>query len=265
MKTTLSIIIPVFNESKRLDKTIRAFGQLTLPSSLKLKEILIIDDGSTDLSRELSKKVIQSLRAHTHTPVTILSYSMNHGKGWAVRQGFRHVTGEYALIVDADMSTPLQELKKFAPLVSLKRDVIIGTRKTQEATISRPQPLYRQLFGRIYTQLANLFLQTDVSDFTCGFKVFSRSAYTLMYEHSRINRWGYDAELIFIARLHSLPIYEIPVTWNDVKGTKVSLLKDSIRSFLELFQIRCNHVIGRYSNVPLGTLNNQFTSLFQRA
>ena len=255
----------MYNESKRLNKTIRAFGKLSLPSSLKLKEVLIIDDGSTDLSDALSQKVIQSLRSHTKAPVTILSYDTNHGKGWAVRQGFRHATGDYALIVDADMSTPLQELKKFVPLMSLKRDIIIGTRKTQEATISRPQPLYRQLFGRIYTQLANLFLQTDVSDFTCGFKVFSRSAYTLLREHSRINRWGYDAELIFIARSYSLPIYEIPVKWNDVAGTKVSLIADSIRSFAELMQIRINSITGRYRDETVSPHYNQFTSLFQRA
>ena len=228
----ISIVIPVYNEEKRLKKTFAALGALPADPRFSVGEIIFVDDGSNDGT----KKLIEDFR-HSAS-VKLVSYAKNRGKGYAVKQGMMAADSDYALFLDADMSTPLGELKKFAPFMEQEARVIIGTRKTAGAKILKRQPYLRQKMGEVYTALANLATGADVSDFTCGFKCFSREAIRGIFPHMKIDRWSYDAEILYLARLRDLKIEEIPVEWTNDEDSRVRLGKDALRSFLDLIKIR---------------------------
>lgn len=250
MKKSLSIVIPVFNESARIGKTFAALEKLTLPTSLTLDEIIFVNDGSTD-NTELS---IKNSALKNKFNIKLLSYKENRGKGYAVRQGMLASTADYTLLTDADMSTPFEELAKFEKYVAKNADVMIGTRKNGHSTVIVHQPLHRELMGKCFTKLSQLILNTWVTDFTCGFKLFSRQATLELFPKAQIERWGYDSEIIFLARKAHYPIYEVPVKWSNDQRTKVNLLGDSIQSLKELLIIRKIDLSGRYSSASAPSL-----------
>lgn len=238
--TTIDLIIPVFNEEKRLQKTFEALNSFAPQKGLKIQKVIFVNDGSTDNTLKLIKTTKIKFKKH------VISYSQNQGKGYAVKQGLLAAQSDYALFFDADMSTPLTEIKKFLPYIKKGCPIIIGTRKNGHSTVIVHQPFVREHLGRIFTRLSQIILGTSVTDFTCGFKAFSKEAYSVIAPLMQINRWGYDSEIIFIAQKHQLPIQEKSVTWSDEPNTKVKLLKDVFRSLNELFQIRLNYLKGNY-------------------
>src|SRR5690606_10676654 len=154
-----------------------------------------------------------SLEKNTKAEVKIVSYKINRGKGYAIKRGMLASNTDYSLMVDADMSTKLSELKKFSSFIKNNVDVVVGTRKNGESTVTLPQPLYRQLMGRVFTLLSNIILNTWVTDFTCGFKLFSQDARLAIFPEAKINGWGYDAEILYLARKMSFEINEKAVLW----------------------------------------------------
>jgi len=237
---TLSIVIPVYNEEKRISKTIKALSKGFSFYGVKLDEVIFVNDGSTDKTRVLIKNAQSKLSKPLKAKISLISYRINRGKGYAVRKGMLASKSDYTLFFDADISTPISEFKKFLPFIRKNLPVIIGTRKNGESTVKIHQPKYREYLGRGFTLLANIILNTWVTDFTCGFKVFSCEAKGKIFSQSRINRWGYDAEALFLARKFGFPIQEKAVSWSNDNETKVDLLKDLPRSLVELFQIRVN-------------------------
>lgn len=251
-KIPLTIVIPVYNEASRLDRTFTSLNQWRVPVDLKINQVIFVNDGSTDTSLKILK----------NTPLKfskkVISYRQNQGKGYAVRRGMLASTSSYTLLMDADIATPLNELKKLLPFMHNQTDLIIGTRKNGHSTVTIHQPWIRENMGKVFTKLTQLILGVNVTDFTCGFKAFSREAVDKIFPLSQINRWGYDSEIIFLGSKFNLSIQEVPVKWADQKGTKVNLLKDSINSLLELLTIRLNSISGAYSTnqnfSPLGIL-----------
>src|SRR5581483_3046835 len=167
---TISFVIPIYNEEKRLPKTFKALGKLSLqkgPTSLGaslgagqvIKEIIFVNDGSKDRS----KTKIQTFKLNKTLPIKLISYKHNRGKGYAVRTGLKQSTADYTLVFDADMSTPLSELIKFVPFIKREIDVIIGTRKNGHSTVIVHQPKIRELLGRGFTTLANIVLSLEVT------------------------------------------------------------------------------------------------------
>ena len=134
-------------------------------------------------------------------PKKIITYTHNQGKGSAIKLGFLNATADYALFMDADMSTPLTELSKLLPYIKEKIPVVIGTRKNGHSTVTVHQPWVREHLGKVFTFLSQLILNTWVTDFTCGFKAFSRPAYTTIAPVMAINRWGFDSEIIYLAKI----------------------------------------------------------------
>lgn len=230
----ISIIIPVFNEERRLSKTFNALLKFPLAEAFKNIEIIFVDDGSADGTAGLIK------RFQENTSVKLISYPLNRGKGYAVRRGMLEAKNDYALFLDADMSTPLEEFRKFVPLMERGAHVIIGTRKAAGAKILKSQPYLRQKMGEVYTALANLATGAGVSDFTCGFKCFSREAVGKIFPHAKIDRWSYDAEILYLAGLRNYKIEEIPVLWQNDEDSRVRLGKDALQSFTDLVKIRLN-------------------------
>lgn len=238
--TRLTLVIPVYNESRRLGQTFAALNHWQLPKAITLDKIIFVNDGSTD---DTLKK-IRSVKLKY--PKQVISYNQNMGKGYAVKTGMLASKSPYTLFVDCDMSTPLDQIEKFIPYMNKGIDVVIGTRKNGHSTVIKHQPLLREKMGKVFTYLSQFILQVKVTDFTCGFKAFSKKAKDDIFKRSQINRWGYDSEVLFLAtRLH-YSLVERSVTWSDQKNSKVNLLKDAFKSFMELVEIRLSYFLNVY-------------------
>lgn len=246
MSKTISFVIPVYNEEKRIAKTVTALRNAVLPHSLNLEKIIFVNDGSTDTTLELLYKFSNDVAEDTGVPVEIVTYSENKGKGYAIKIGMSYSNSDYTIFFDADMATPLSELEKFIPFINENKPVIIGTRKNGESTVVNHQPRIRELMGMAFTLLSQIMLNTWVTDFTCGFKAFSREARTDIFSRSKINRWGYDSEIIFLARKLGYNMVEKAVIWSDDKNTKVKVFKAVFTSLFELIRIRFYHLTGSY-------------------
>lgn len=238
--TTLSLVIPVYNEEKRLKKTFSTLNRWQVPADLKLEQVIFVNDGSTDHSLKILKNTPLKF------PKKIISYKKNQGKGFAVKKGMLTSKSHYTLLLDADMATTPTQIKRFLPLIKKGADVIIGTRKNGQSTVTVHQPWLRENLGKVFTKLSQVILTIPVTDFTCGFKAFSQTAKNSIFKRSLINRWSYDAEILFLSTKLGYSIRERSVPWADQKGTKVSILKDSINSLTELIQIRLNHALNLY-------------------
>lgn len=230
---SFSIIIPVFNEEKRLPRTFSELEDFFKTSRFKDLEVIFADDGSRDKTVNLINDFKQR-----YAFVKLISYRENRGKGYAVRQGMIRAKGDYSLTIDADMSTSPQELLKALPLIESGCPVIIGTRKAKGAKMVPPQPILRRKLGEGYTWLARLVTGVKASDFTCGFKCFSREAREKIFPLARIDRWSYDAEILFLAKRLGFQVCEVPVIWKNDRDTRVRLVKDILGSFIELLRIR---------------------------
>lgn len=243
---TLSFIIPVYNEKKRIKYCFKALKSFKFPKNIELREIIFVNDGSKDNTLLEIQNNTQELANKTGSKVIIVSYKKNKGKGYAVKKGMLKSSSDYSLFFDVDMSTPLNQLKKFVPFMLKDNDVIIGTRKSLKSTVVIQQPVYRQLLGKVFTLFSNIVLNTKVTDFTCGFKAFSKRSTKDVFLKSKINRWGYDSEILFLASKLNYNIIEIPVIWSDVRGSKVNVFKSVFSSLNDLYLIRKNYLLNKY-------------------
>lgn len=237
-KPYLSIIIPVFNEEKRIQNLNQIASYLR-----KQKfswDLIVIDDGSTDRTMKVLKSLKDKLR------FKLLSYSPNLGKGFAIKTGMLEALGKYRLFLDIDLSTPINELEKFLPFLK-KYGIVIGSRKLRASNLVVRQSFIREHLGKMFTALSRTVLQLNVSDFTCGFKCFSEKAAKQIFTRQTINRWGFDSEILYIGKNKKISIKEIPVTWKNDPGTKVKFPQDIINSLLELIKIRLNAFLGLYN------------------
>jgi dolichyl-phosphate beta-glucosyltransferase len=237
---TLTLVIPVYNEAQRLPKTFSTLNKWQVSAGLKLQQVIFVNDGSTDTSLKILK----------NTPLKfakkVISYPKNMGKGYAVKKGMLASKSDYTLTLDADMATTPSQIKRFLPFIKKNTDIIIGTRKNGHSTVTVHQPFIRENLGKIFTKLSQVILGVPVTDFTCGFKAFNQQAKNDIFKRSLINRWGYDAEILFLAHKLGYSIQEKSVPWADQKGTKVNLVKDSVNSLLELVTIRIFHLQNKY-------------------
>jgi len=236
----LSIVIPAYNEEKRIGKTLKRILKFIATKSFTA-EILVVDDGSVDGTVD----VVNSF-SNEKIPLKVIGYEKNRGKGYAIKTGMLAAGGEYALFTDADMSTPVEMLERFEPHMKDGVEVIIGTRKTAGAYVGKHQPFYRENMGKVFTWLSNRLLGLDTSDFTCGFKCFHRRTIEPVFGSQRISGWGYDTEIIFIARRKGFRIQEVPVSWYNDEATRVKLWKNVFTCLSELYQIRNNNRKGLY-------------------
>lgn len=237
MRPFLSVIIPIYNETTRLQNV--AIVDAYLKKQNFLSEIIIVNDGSD----EKTDKVILPLKEKYK--FDLISYKKNQGKGYAVKMGMLHAKGEHRLFVDIDLSTPIEELEKFLPIIK-KYPVVIGSRKVSGATVLLHQNILRENMGKVFTFLSQQLLQLPLSDFTCGFKCFSAEAAEKIFSHLTINRWGFDSEAMFLANYYKFPIKEIPVIWKNEPNSRVRFPQDAIISFSELIKIRLHHLQGQY-------------------
>jgi dolichyl-phosphate beta-glucosyltransferase len=235
----LSIVIPLYNETKRFHK-----GLVVCQEMLNQNpdwECIFVNDGSTDNTKKLVNENIKEI-----PNAKLISYDKNRGKGYAIKRGVLKAKKEYLLFTDIDFSTPISELEKLFLHDKNNCDIVIGTRKVKEALIKVHQPFYRESLGHAFTIITNLWLGLNISDFTCGFKLFKTKVAKKIFSKQKINRWGFDAETLYLARKYKFKICEVPVLWENDAATKVSLLKDILRSLNDLIQIRINDFQKKY-------------------
>jgi len=237
----LSIIIPVYNEEKRLPKTFDAINRFCAAEIARGFEVVFVDDGSVDGTQACIRQF--SVR---FPQARFVSHKKNIGKGAAVRTGMLAARGDYRLMIDADMATDLLEFRKFLPILNAGAEVVIGSRRVSGAEVRVHQPYIREFMGSVYTKLANIMTGAHVSDFTCGFKCFNAIAAYEIFSRSCIARWSYDAEILFLARKLRFEIVEVPIVWNNDGATRVRIWKDAPRSFFDLFFMRFLSFVGKY-------------------
>jgi len=231
----ISIIIPAYNEEKRLPETLKKIKQFFLKNKIK-NEIIVIDDGSTDNTVSIAKK----------QKVKILKNNANLGKGYSVKRGFLASKGDIILFTDADLSTPIEYLKHFINEHNSGFDVVIASRALEGSIIKVPQPFLRELSGKIFNVFVRLITWLPFSDTQCGFKSFTKEAARKIFNKLTIYGFGFDVEALYIAKKLNFKIIEYPVTWYNSNATKVNFFKDSTRMFFELFKIRLNDLKGHY-------------------
>jgi len=239
----LSIVIPAYNEARRLGPTLAAIGAYGVGLSY---EVVVVDDGSCDDTADIARR---------YPHCRVMGWHANRGKGAAVRAGIMAARGRWILMTDADLSTPIEEL---APLMQAAErtgaPVAIASRGLWQARIEVSQPPYRMLMGKIYNLMVQAILLPGIWDTQCGFKLFEREAARAIFARTRLDGFGFDAESLYIARRLGYRIVEVPVRWRNDPDTKVSAWRDSLRMFLELWRIRRLHRDLRPSVPPVGDL-----------
>jgi dolichyl-phosphate beta-glucosyltransferase len=233
----LSIVIPVFNEARRIEPLLQTISAYVKKYTFEW-EILIVDDGSTDTTVSVIRRLLNTLVPGMYR---IEQLEHNQGKGGALRAGMLAARGRFILFLDADGSTAISELDNFIPVLCDDYDIFIAVRTKKHAA-----PFKRRFFGYGYIFLANFLLGMRTSDFTCGFKCYSMQAAHTVFSRQRLNNWSFDAEDLFIAKKSGLRIREIPVYWKHVGESKVKVFKNVIICGIDLLRIRIYSLFGHY-------------------
>ena len=236
----LSIIIPAYNEDSRLPGTLARIASYL--ASLPLQaEVLVVDDGSSDRTAEVAQSFADRLPG-----LRVLSNGVNRGKGYSVRHGMLEAHGRVVLFTDADLSAPIEEADKLFAALEQGMDIAIGSRALNRSLITTHESKFREFAGIIFNKIVRLILWLPFVDTQCGFKVFQRERCRIIFEQQRIERFGFDPELLYLARHHGLHTAEIPVRWGHSPATKINMLRDSLQMFMDVFIIRLNALLGRY-------------------
>jgi dolichyl-phosphate beta-glucosyltransferase len=237
----LSIVIPAYNEEQRLSPTLdRIFSYLDgLPE--QSVEVIVVDDGSRDSTAQLVEK-----RALSEARLKLVRNPGNRGKGFSMRHGMSVAQGEWCLMTDADLSAPIEEVQKLVDAAARQRaQVAIGSRALDRSLIGVHQSPWREFSGIFFNLIMRLVTGLPFSDTQCGFKLYHRDAARLIFPRQRLDGFGFDVEDLFIARKLGIPAIEVPVKWNNVEGTKVSLVQ-ALKAFSDLLVIRWHSLAGHY-------------------
>jgi len=233
----LSLIIPAYNEAKRIGPTLHD-AETYLARQPFASEIIVVDDGSLDSTAQVVR--------HSFPGVKLISYHPNCGKGHAVKVGMQFADGDYRVFSDADGSTPIQELEKFWPCFDAGADIVIGSRSMPKSNVEVRQHLLRETMGRIFNLFVKALVVGGYVDTQCGFKGFTQRAAGIVFPRQRLDGFSFDTELLFIARRHGLRVEQVPIRWRNSARSRVSIFSDSPRMFRDLFRIRLNDWLGRY-------------------
>ena len=240
--SSLSIVIPAYNEEKRLPVTVEKLERfLAGPHGWDSIEIVIVDDGSGDATAS----VVEGVAARN--PIfRLLKNPGNRGKGFAVKNGALNSTGDWLLVTDADLSSPIEEQEKLIAAARLQSaDIAIGSRAVDRSLVHVRQPLFREYSGRFFNLVMRLVTGLPFMDTQCGFKLFHRRTVEPIFSRQVIESFGFDVEDLFLAKKLGFKAVEVPVRWDNVEGSKVSL-SSGVNGFLDLLRIRWHQLTGRY-------------------
>ncbi|MBT4349284.1 glycosyltransferase family 2 protein [bacterium] len=230
----LSVVIPVFNEAKLIASTLAKTSNW-LEKKFTSFEIIVVDDASTDGTLEIVKKI---------PDIKVLVNLTNHGKGYTVAKGMRAAQGDLVLFMDADNATTIVELDKLLPYTK-KYPIIIASRALAQSKVHQYQHWLKVSLGNLGNTLIRLVLNLSIRDTQCGFKLFNRSAIKV-FDKLTINRWGFDFELLFIAKLYNIAVKEVAVDWADSEQVSKVTPASYIKTLLHVFKVRINHLLNKY-------------------
>jgi glycosyltransferase involved in cell wall biosynthesis len=236
----LSIVIPAYNESLRIEGTLGRVLECIETRGWDA-EVLVVDDGSSDDTAAIVQRWMK-----THKRLHLVKNPGNRGKGYSVRNGLLQAGGEIVMFTDADLSSPMEEAEQLMQAIDSGADVAIGSRWLDKLKQTVHQPLYRRFFGRCFNGVTRRVVGLPFKDTQCGFKAFRREAAQTIFRLQTIERWGFDPEILFIARKLKYTIVEVPVTWGHDERSRISYLKDGMKMLQEMGQIRANSLKGKY-------------------
>lgn len=256
-KLFLSVIVPTYNEETRIDECFKKLNKYFLNQKYSY-EIIFVDDGSTDGT--MPKLKAQSSKSKNWR---MIENKANHGKGFVVRQGVLAAQGKYVLVTDTDLSTPIENLEKLLPFAD-KFPIIIGSRYLNKGSIKLKQPFLRRVMSRVGNLLIRIMLGLNFADTQCGFKLFASDVAKDIFSRAKIDRWGFDMEILAIAKKQGVKIKEVSVSWYNDPHSQLRAGRAAWDTLKELFRIKGNLITGRYfSEKPLSWLgrilvNNTF-------
>lgn len=232
----LSIIIPAYNEEKRLNPTLQKIDSY-LNSNDYQYEVIVVDDGSTDKTKEaaLSSTLYQTGK------LKLLQNSQNRGKGFSVKKGILASTGDYIIFSDADLSTPIEEIEKLLSYIESGFDIAIGSRSVEGAKVRIHQPFYREYMGKFFNVLVQFFVLKGIVDTQCGFKLFRAEVARDIASCLKIDGFSFDVEVLYLAVKKGYRVKEVPVVWMNSPVSRVNPLFDSYKMFIELLSIKRLH------------------------
>lgn len=238
---SLSIIIPAYNEEQRLPGSLETVKTYLDTKVFDFVEVVVVDDGSKDRTAEIVRET-----ALRDPRVRLVSNPGNRGKGYAVRHGMQEAKGEWILFTDADLSAPIHELDKLIAAVRReKADGAIGSRALDRSLVGRHQSFARELAGRTFNLLMRLATGLPYRDTQCGFKMLSAEAARAVAARQQSDGFGFDVEILYIAKKHGFRVLEVPVRWFNVEGTKVSMW-NGFTAFADPWRVRLNDLKGLY-------------------
>ena len=241
MPVQYSIVIPAYNESARIGRTLSEVIR-SIEKNGWNAEVLVVNDGSTDDTTA----IVQSF-ATAHPIIRLIKNEGNRGKGYSVRHGMLAAAGSIVMFTDADLSSPMDEAERLFAALREGADVAIGSRWLERKRQTIHQPLYWQFFGRCFNAVTRMVMRLPFADTQCGFKAFTSSAAQTIFQLQRIERWGFDPEILFIALKRGYTVREVAVTWGHDERSRISYLKDGIKMLEELMYIRWNAMVGAYN------------------
>jgi len=241
---TYSIVIPAYNESARLGTTLEKVLAYVRRQGWDA-EVIVVNDGSRDNTAEIVRAL-----AEKNPAVRLVENPGNRGKGYSVRNGILNARGDIVAFSDADLSSPIEELPKLLDALAAGADIAIGSRWLRAELQTQRQSLHRQIFGRIFNLLLRIILGLQFKDTQCGFKAFTRRAAQTILPLQRIERWGFDPEILFLARKFGFRVDEVAVLWGHSGGTRINPLIDGARMFQEMLRVRWYDLTGKYDGGP---------------
>jgi len=245
----LSVVIPAYNEADRLPPYLAAITKYLEYRALR-SEILVVDDGSTDSTAT----IVHRLSAETPV-IRLLRLRRNLGKGGAVRAGVLAAEGELILIADADGATPIAEIERLEVELANGADIAIGSRylASRDARYHVQARWHRSVLGDIFNTLIQLLGLRGITDTQCGFKLLRRDVARDLFSLGRIDRYGFDLEILYIAQRRGYRIREVPINWADQPGSKVRVLWDGLQMLADMVRVRRNHAQGLYNPRPIAS------------
>ncbi len=234
----VSVVIPAYNEARRIGPSIESIFRYIEDHNMPM-EAIVVDDGSTDGTADIAA-------SSKSANLKVVSNGTNRGKGYSVREGFRHAKGTWVLFTDADLSAPFGQLDLLLDAAEAGADVVIGSRALDRNKILVHQSRFREFGGIFFNWTVQALLGLRFKDTQCGFKLFHREKMLPIFEEQTIFGFGFDPEILFLAHRRGLRIREIPVAWSHDAGSKVRFARDGSEMFRDLVRIRWNWMRGRY-------------------